>query len=233
MYYNKSIKFTEKFAQKEVNIKAIEQPNKVIVDYMLDYMYLNNVKGLDPYKELLKTLPGKRFIIDCGKNINILRESYGKGLVNLKDVEYIINLLEKVQLSSIYSAIFSLKKLVNKDKINVSKEIINVVDNIVENSKLYDINSIKPIKLDRTESKYIDNLMLEHTKLMMELTGSNGQDTQPSSPRSMEYRLVVSIGSINVMAYQAYLNRYLTFKETHSIIQKTLKKLKEVGEKIK
>lgn len=182
---------------------------------------------------MLNTLPGKRFIIDCGKNIDILRRSYSLGLINLKDAEYIIKLTEKAQLPSIYSAIVSLKRLIQKEKLEVSDEIVNVANNILEKSRLYNIEGINPVKMNRTESKSIDNLMKEYTIMTSKLTDGKSEELEKLSTRSDEFGLIASIGSINVMAYQAYLNGFLTFKETDSIIQDTIKKLKEIGEKNK
>lgn len=229
----KSVKFTEKFALNEVKIKANEQIGKIVKDYIRDYLYSKDIKGIDPYKIMLKTLPGKRFIIDCGKNIDILRRSYSLGLINLKDAEYIIKLTEKAQLPSIYSAIASLKRLIQKEKLEVSDEIVNVANNILENSGLYNIEGINPVKMNRTESKSIDNLMKEYTIMTSKLTDGKSEELEKLSTRSDEFGLIASIGSINVMAYQAYLNGFLTFKETDSIIQDTMKKLKEVGDKNK
>lgn len=233
MYYKKSVKFTEKFALNEVKIKANEQIGKIVKYYIRDYLYSKDIKGRDLYKIMLKTLPGKRFIIDCGKNIDILRKSYSLGLINLKDAEYIIKLTEKAQLPSIYSAIVSLKRLIQKEKLEVSDEIVNVANNILEKSGLYNIEGINPVKMNRTESKSIDNLMKEYTIMTSKLTDGKSEELEKLSTGSDEFGLIASIGSINVMAYQAYLNGFLTFKETDSIIQDTMKKLKEVGEKNK
>lgn len=87
--------------------------------------------------------------------------------------------------------------------------------------------------MNRTESKSIDNLMKEYTIMTSKLIDGKSEELEKLSTRSDEFGLIASIGSINVMAYQAYLNGFLTFKETDSIIQDTIKKLKEVGEKNK
>lgn len=161
MNYSKSVKFIEKFALNEANIKAIEQPCKIISKYLLNTLYLKNKPEVDYSFEQDMNLKG-RFYLDFGYFINSIRESYCNNIITLKDAESIIKLIEKVQKPSLYAEFRKLYKNADSEKADYyDKSIKHLLDNIINNFKLYEEENIKFRRLRKSEYDIIYNKVKE------------------------------------------------------------------------
>lgn len=228
MNYKRNQKYLEKFATREVNARIIERPAQIAYGYLLDWHYesLGNTK-LDKFIEdenITSTMVGIRWSVNNYELLDVTRRAYTENLITLAIAEKTFEVLEAVQLPSLYASWNRVKYKSKLKNFFKEKEFKKLLDDVFANSLLGLRKDVQPMKVRRDKrnkiQEKVEEIMRKDSKLISNLRANPGNSIEKCET---VINYIQSLSKIRMMAYFAAEEGYLAYDEAIKILEEASK----------